>query len=963
VYVRSGNRWAVGRIDGAASDDGPPHVVAFPNGEGQLLTADQFEVRWTRPIEDPFEVLAELGGDSPAVYEPRLEIVSGWYRQRAASVGAEGLLLGSVELHDHQITVVRTVTEDATRRYLLADEVGLGKTIEAGALIWQCFHERPNARVVVISPDYLRQQWVGELTERYRITEVADGWLRIRSHQNPSSWPSEPVDLLVVDEAHHLTRAGDADPESVDLLATMAHRAEEVLLLSATPVRSNEAGFLDLLHLLDPVNYRRDDLAGFTERVAKRDRLALTFQALLPDLDAFDLSLFGEELEDLFPDDDLLRDLVTRGVDADDRHRPERVRQVQEHLSETYRLHHRLLRTRRNDQVHASFGVRGRTRGRPFTFEVDDETDAARVHLLDDVRAHLAALVDTGELSADDAANSLMDLASRCGSLPHALLEMVDGAAAGPVVDWLSSQGQTWSAPFAAAASGLADDVASVLIDHMLARAAGKAVVVSAFTSSVSAVADAVGTARGEHRIERHLHTQSRARNVAAVDRWVNDASCVLLFCDSSAEEGINLQAADRLVHLDLPWDAFRLEQRIGRVDRFTGTAQRPVESHVLMYGEQRYAQEWFVFAADACEVFHHSISSLQHVLADTVRDLASDIVVGGPAVIDAQLDEHKARLATERRTISAHDALDAVASTHGRANLSLHDADADRAFGAALTTWFEGVGVRVRAPHPGVIQFPPLGHTQVPFDIRVPLARWGGRPLAVSRQAAVEHLVPICRAGHELVDAVAAHLENGDRGVAYAFFRPGPGVWPPVPIFRIDALVHPVVDPDLMAAAEEVEFADWLGPRIEATMPPVVEQIHLLADGTEVTDAEGRRPYDKAAGDRNLSSRPRLFAQVAGHLHWPTTCARAAANALELVTRRASVTAAPNDAAAALVVELNRRARQAHARRAAGLEADDPSSWERLAEAVPERLAYRVQVLGCGVTFHGDLRASEAPS
>lgn len=963
VYVRSGDRWVVGRIDGVASDDGHSHVVAFPNGEGRLLTVDQFEVRWTRPIEDPFEVLADLGGDSPAVYEPRLEIVSGWYRQRAASVGVEGLLLGSVELHDHQLMVVRMVTEDATRRYLLADEVGLGKTIEAGALIWQCFHERPNARVTVISPDHLRQQWVWELTERYRIAEVDDGWLRIRSHQDPSSWPSEPVDLLVVDEAHHLTRAGNADPGSIELLASMAHSAEEVLLLSATPVRSNEAGFLDLLHLLDPVNYRRDDLAGFTERVAKRDRLALTFQALLPDLDAFDLSLFGEELEDLFPDDDLLRDLVTRAVDADDQHRPERIQQVREHLSETYRLHHRLLRTRRNDQVHASFGVRGRTRGRPFTLEIEDETDAARVRLLDGLRGHLAALVDTGELSADEAANGLMDLASRCGSLPHALLEVVDGAAVGPVVDWLADQGPTWSAPFAAAASGLADDVARVLIDRMLAREVGKVAVVSAFTSSVSAVADAVGTARGQHRIARHLHTQTRAQNVAAVDRWIDDESCVLLFCDSSAEEGINLQAADRLVHLDLPWDAFRLEQRVGRVDRFTDIAQRPVESHVLMYGEQPYAQEWFVFAADACEVFDHSISSLQHVLADTVRDLADDIVVGGSAVIGARLDECKARLAVERKTISAHDALDAVASSHGRANSSLHDADADRAFEAALTTWFEGVGIRVRAPHPGVIRLPPLGHTQVPFDLRVALARWGGRPIAVSRRAAVEHLLPIGRAGNELIDAVATHLVQDDRGVAYAFFRPSQGVWPPKPIFRIDALVHPVVDLDLMAAAEDVDLANWLVPRIEAAMPPVVEQIHLLADGTEVTDVERRRPYNKAAGDRNLSSRPHLFAQVAGDLHWPATCARAAASALELVARRDSVTTAPNEAAAALIVELERRARQAHARRAAGLEADDPNSWARLAEAVPERLSHRVQVLGCGVTFHGDLRASEAPS
>ena len=128
------------------------------------------------------------------------------------------------------------------------------------------------------------------LTERFRVDEFGESWLRVRAHGDSGSWPTEPVDLLVVDEAHHLTRAGAADSSTLEQLAQLAHGAREVLLLSATPVRSNEAGFLDLLHLLDPANYRRDDLEAFMQRVALRDRLALTFQSLLPDLDSFDVS-------------------------------------------------------------------------------------------------------------------------------------------------------------------------------------------------------------------------------------------------------------------------------------------------------------------------------------------------------------------------------------------------------------------------------------------------------------------------------------------------------------------------------------------------------------------------------------------------------------------------------------------------------------------------------------------------
>lgn len=957
VYVRSTNRWLIGRVEDATPDRIGRYVLAFPNSEGRLLSPDQFEVRWGRPVDDPFEVLTVLGADSPAVYEPRLGVISGWYRQRAAAVGAEGLLLGSVELHDHQLTVVRRVAEDATRRYLLADEVGLGKTIEAGALIWRRFDEQPEARVLIISPDHLRQQWAGELTERFRVDDFKRGWLRICAHNDPDSWPTEGVDMLVVDEAHHLTRAGSGDAELLDRLTAIALEAQDVLLLSATPVRSNEAGFLDLLHLLDPTNYRRDDVVGFTERVAKRDQLALIFQSLLPDLDALDISLFGEELEGLFPNDELLRDLVTRATDADDNARPDRIRQVREHLSETYRLHHRLLRTRRDERLHASFRVRGRERGGPFTFEVDDEGDGLRVDLLDDLRSHLAARVDVGELSASDGADCLAEFAARCGSLPHALVELAGSDGEGPLSAWLEELGPMWVEPFAKAAAIQADRVAGQLIDRTLARAAGKVVVVSSYTASVDAVAEAISGARGQHRVARHLRTQSREENSAELARWNRDPLCILLFCDASAEEGINLQAADRMVHLDLPWDAFRLEQRIGRIDRFSEISQGPVQSHVLMYGEQRYARDWFGFVADACEVFDQSVSSLQHVLADTAREVAIEVLFAGPSVFDAQLDQRHRQLTEERARISAHDALDSVARMHDGVNARLQQEDANRNFGASFTQWLAGVGAQVKKPYPGLIELTPRPRPHVPFELELAMAPWVGRSIAVDRHASVERRVPIARAGHGLVDAVAKHLEHDDRGVAYAFLRPAPGVWPPVPVFRVDALVLPVLDPEFLAAAEATGLEAWLNQWVDATVPPAVEQVYLLADGTEAGELFDRRPYNKGTGDRNLASRPDLFERFAEHLDWASTCDRAARASRVILNKRSSVADLPKAAAVALVVELERRERQLRACEVAGLETTKAGGWGALIAAVPERLSHSVRMLGCGVTFHGDPR------
>lgn len=961
VYVRDTERWLIGRIDGPHPEGDGTYVVAFPNGRGRRMSRDEFEVRWACPIEDPFEILSVLGGDSPVVYEPRLRVISEWHRQRAASTGARGLLLGSVELHDHQLTVVRRVAQDTTRRYLLADEVGLGKTIEAGALIWQCLERQPDARIVILAPDHLRLQWAQELTTRFRVDEFAQSWLRIRAHDAPESWPTQRVDLLVVDEAHRLTRTGRAESSTLNQLADLAHGARDVLLLSATPVRSNEAGFLDLLHLLDPANYRLDDLAGFIRRVEMRDRLALTFQALLPDVDGFELSLFGEELQQMFPSDDLLQELLSRAIDAPDATRPELIGQVREHLSETYRLHHRLLRTRRTADIHTSFGVRGRCRGRPFTLEVEDESAKHRTELLDEFRIHLSALVETGELTTEQAVDGFIDLATRCGSLPQAVLAVVSESPSSPAGRWLAEQGAGWSRPLDSVAEIVSDRIGALLIDRTLARAAGKVVIVSAYTASAVAAADVVCTQRGAHRVARHLSTQTSDENTEAVARWIEDPSCTLLFCDASAEEGINLQTADTMVHLELPWDVFRLEQRIGRSDRFTEEAAESVKSQVVMYGEQRYAQEWFAFVADGCGVFDRSLSSLQHVLADTVRDLTAQVLAGGPAVIDDQLDARREQLAAELDRISAHDALDATNDSHREANDRLLRADADDAFGAAISLWLAGVGSKVRHRKPGATELRRQPRPQVPFNLELAMTRWVDRPFALTRASAVQHRLPIVRAGNDLVDAIAAHLQSDDRGVAYAFLRPAAGHWPPTPTFCIDLLVRPALDKQLLSEAELIGLDGWVSQHIETAMPPIVERVHLLESGVEVTDGRISRAYDKRSGDVNLSSRPAMFRELTAHLDWPSTCRRVSEAALALVRSRPSVAEVPTTAAASLKQDLERRERQRTARGNAGLEVDDMSGWAALAGSVPDVLAHHVSFLGCGATLLADPGELEA--
>lgn len=961
VYFHDGHCWRIGRIEGDHHRGDGRYVVALPHGEGEILSRDQFDVRWAPRIEDPYEILAARGGASPLVYEPRLDLLASWHALRAAGAGVDGLLLGSVELHDHQLTVVRSVTDDYERRYLLADEVGLGKTVEAGALVWQSLRDHPTGEVLVLAPDHLRQQWAEELVGKFHLDHFPKASIRIRAHEEPETWSEGSVGVLVVDEAHHLTRAGPFSAETLRRVVELAHGASDVLLLSATPVRTNEAAFLDLLHLLDPKNYQPQDLGEFTRRVEMRDKLALIHHSLTPDMDDFDFSLFADQLRSLFPNDKALDLLISQTQDCTDSRRPDRIARVREHLSETYRLHHRLLRTRRDSQISASFGVRGRRRGRPFTVEIGDDSEDVRIDLIEGFRLHIAELVDSEKVGVEQATEALRMLGQACGSLPHAVLELMDHGesegAVGLVSHWLASRGEAWQRELDAAAPIVLDETARQIARMAIAKDLGKVVVATAYPSVAQAVSSAVADSSGTHRVAEHLSARSREENAASVDRWRKDANCRLLICDASAEEGINLQAADVVVHLDLPWDVFRLEQRLGRADRFVRGKSQPVESMVFIYGDQVYGSGWFLFAADSCGVFDRSVSSLQYVLADLESEVLGQVIAGGAEVFDSDVESRRDRLDVEAQRIAAHDSLDSVSGLHRGLNERLIHEDANRRLGAALKTWLTGVGAKMWSPAKGSLRIANRPRPQVPFTLERAMAPWFDTEMALSREAAVDRKVPLVRPGHGLLDSIVHHLRDDDRGVAFAFMRPERGRWPPTVVFRTDFLVRGWTTDELDRIAREQGATSWLQVHRESLVPPVLETVYMSDQGVEADGGSATRPFEKAKGDRDLMWRTEMFDQLTEHLDWEAVCGQGVASARRILDGRDSVGPRAAHAAQSLRSSIDGHLAALRARTATGLEPVDEQvqAFEALASAVPSRVEMAIEVIGCGVIVLAD--------
>ncbi|MFI8479583.1 RNA polymerase-associated protein RapA [Pseudomonas sp. NPDC078700] len=202
----------------------------------------------------------------------------------------------------HQLHIAREVADRIAPRVLLADEVGLGKTIEAGMVIHrQLLSGRAN-RVLILVPENLQHQWLVEMRRRFnldvalfdaerfiesdasnpfedcQLALVALEWLREDEKAQDAVFAAG-WDLLVVDEAHHLVWHPERSSPEYSLVEQLAEVIPGVLLLTATPEQLGQDSHFARLRLLDPNRFH--DLEAFRAESANYRPIAEAVQELL----------------------------------------------------------------------------------------------------------------------------------------------------------------------------------------------------------------------------------------------------------------------------------------------------------------------------------------------------------------------------------------------------------------------------------------------------------------------------------------------------------------------------------------------------------------------------------------------------------------------------------------------------------------------------------------------------------
>lgn len=893
VYARGAQQTRVGRVvDYFQQQDGLiNYEIRFPNGKLEDFSERALFVRpWNAP-EDPAQMLAEGASETQFLHDRRQSASVALLELSSAAQGLTSLMSASIDYVPHQIAAVKRVLSDPVQRYLLADEVGLGKTVEAGLIIRQHLIDDPETRVLIATPDHLLEQWQDELAEKIKLNQF-DGAIQYCRHSDLPEVDNVP-DIFVVDEAHHLVGL-ERGPllQAAERLRVLSRKVPILLLLSATPALGEETKFLALLNLLDPASHPLEDVAGFRAKLEQRRNVGRLLLSLSADSPGIVLRQRGAELLRLFPTDPVVQELAPRLVNGT---RDATIdldgvcSALKLHVADSYRIHQRLIRSRRADAAGWEFMPRGPTAdGEPLLTHVrseedpDESTDTLIATLEDWRFAASEALIDDPE-AIENATHRYRDLLTAVSTGAKALRAWLEGA-----TSTFHGEGEILSALLLIAQQRQDDGHIQTMVEStarlvkiVRAESPQPRIVVFASSGEMAILFDKLYQEEGDGTAV-HLLTETTplARETILAFKTSNKSS--ILVTDRSGEEGLNLSFADAIVHLDLPLSAARVEQRIGRLDRF-GRRKGFIRHRIMLPSEHDISpwRAWFDLLANGLAIFNRSISDIQFLLETFEIEAFRTLLCNGPEALEALTTDIRARIVEERKSQDEQYALDRIALAEERVETFIHALETaeenELQLERATDSWLvDTLQLKKRPfswPEEDPFRLAATKFTLIPkLPWLVELGADDSQAYSWKRRVATKRPdVVLLRPGTPLVDIVQRFTRWDDRGTAFVTYRTVPS-WPGELWigFKLCFVIEPAVELSDLLAPSRAELAIWR--RAQRYLAPRVHTIYIDVNGESVLDDQLltilAQPYRKSASntlvrDINLGSRPQLLSEI----------------------------------------------------------------------------------------------------
>lgn len=577
------------------------------------------------------------------------------------------------DFYAYQFKPVLKLLQTPTNSLLIADEVGMGKTIEAG-LIWTELRSRFNLkRLVVLCPAALREKWRDELTNKMGLSpEICDakntlrilkdrqaharGFAIISSIQGlrpPRDWEDEEdstadvvklswflrekeneehlIDLLVVDEAHHMR---NPSTQTNRLGQLMRDVSDYLVLLTATPIHNYNRDLFSLLQLLDPDTFERDEdfhaILNANEPLVRGRDLVLRGETTLTELTS---ALSEVKNSPLLRGNRQLEALLNQLTDETLDSQAERSR-IAYRLENINLLAHTITRTRKRD-VEEGRVVRDPTPEfiqmteierkfyRDVTEIISDYAQENRINepfLLATPQRQMASCMPAAlkswqkrrvDIPEDQLSGTGQDdrQRSKLGPLTARLVdhsrEFVD------FKDLTDSDSKYMR-------------LREVLQEFFKEHPRDKVIVFSTFLGTIEYLKgrldddgiSSIVLQGGGNRTKNDIIQEFRSPKGPSV-----------MLSSEVGGEGVDLQFSWVVINYDLPWNPMRVEQRIGRVDRL-GQKKEKVLIWNLFYADTIDARI-YRYLYDKLDLCRNALGDFEAILGEEIKKLTHDLLMG----------------------------------------------------------------------------------------------------------------------------------------------------------------------------------------------------------------------------------------------------------------------------------------------------------------------------------------------
>jgi superfamily II DNA or RNA helicase len=654
VYVRDRNWIVKGILASALPVDvmsgayAPQHLLHLVSVEDDGL-GEEIAVIWeieaaTRVLESanlPKPVPGRF--DDPARLKTFLDAVRWGAVTSADSQALQAPFRSGITIEDYQLDPVVRALNMARVNLLIADDVGLGKTIEAGLVAQEMILRHRARSIMVLCPPALCLKWQAEMQEKFglefRIIDAAAvralrrergananvfghfprlivsfDWLKMERPMRllrdflPADRNTYPrkIDLLIVDEVHQCAPAGNGkyatDSMRTDLLRFIGPHAEHRLFLSATPHNGYESSFSALLELLDPQRFARGvkpDPTALREAVVRRMK---------------------SEIRELGPKPDGTPRFPKRSIEKIDVAYPEDERQVHRDLAAYTALRRKQSGAQRNEMAAdlVTLLLKKRLFSSPAAFATT-------------IDAHIATLAEAGQGGDEEDLRESYEQVyfdyENDDDFEEASLDALRRAAqagenATPEQRALLQNMQKW----AHKSKDRADEKARALIDQIKQWCRPtpnewtdeRVIIFTEYRDTqiwLQKLLDAEGLGGERLRLlYGGMNPDEREHIKAAFQHDPSRNKIRILLATDTASEGIDLQShCYRMIHVEIPFNPNRLEQRNGRIDRH---GQPNPEVYIYHFVGKGYEGKTGSFEADL-EFLYRAAKKIETIRAD----------------------------------------------------------------------------------------------------------------------------------------------------------------------------------------------------------------------------------------------------------------------------------------------------------------------------------------------------------